>query len=196
MDNIKDYQGTIFLKNNLGLQEIYSSQNYGTFYSIYMSFDCERNICEDSKIVTLKNLQFKIVNYKGLINLGIVNIIPKPKSSDKEYVFEIEVEGAVSRRSYNLSKEKPMYSTIEIDLDKFKHIIIQRTLLKMSSFNENINPNDPQNLIFDDEFFYRDGLKFDIKDEEYVRPKRGGMDGSGSNSSGKRCFTVAHKIAP
>lgn len=188
----KNYQGTIFLKNDLGLQEVYSSQNYGTFYSIYMAFDCVQDI-KDKEKVKIKNLKFEIVNYKGVLNLGIVNVIWKPKADEKSAIFEIEVEAMTPKRCFTFPEEKEF----KIDLKIYDKIVIERTLLKMSAFNLSLNPND--NLVFDDEFYYRDGLEFVVNpgsgERDNRRIERPGMEGAGNSSSGKRCYQVIHKIA-
>lgn len=190
MSSTLDYQGSIVLQNNQGLQEIYSSQNYGTFYSIYLTFECRPNP-KDKKLVDMTNIKFSIVNYKGLLNIGIVRAEDELK---KDLEFKIDVRAMERNRDFPLIDGKGDPKTISFDPKKVKNIIINRRLLKMTDFNPNLSPNHPNNTVFDDEFYYRDGLEFDPKSKSNVRIPRGGMEGYGGASSGKRCYQITLKI--
>ena len=198
MSHQYDHYGTILLKKNQGLQHVYSSQNYGTFYSLYLTFDYtisgKQSEHGTKDIIELKDLCFTIINYKGLFNLGIANVITKDLISKRKFVFKIEVEALIPKREYILKKEKPMMEPIEIDLNRTDIIEIQRELLKMSQFYPDHNPNSPKNLIFDDEFYYRDGLEFKPKDDQNRRLLRPGMEGYGGSVSGIRCYRIKHKL--
>ncbi len=187
MSNKFDFSGAINLKNEQGFQEIYSSQNYGTFYSIYISFDSEKDET-DEKIILLKNIKFKIVNYKGIINLGIVDVMWNPKITREEVGFKIMVEGMAKDKTFLF----PTNKVFKIDTSRFSKFVIERELLEMSFFDKTKNPND--NLVFDNEFYYRDGLDFNITHEDNIRVRRGGMEGAGVSSSYKRCFTIELKM--
>ena len=167
MQRHEDYQGTISLKNNMGYQEVYSSQNYGTFYSLYMRFNFDQENSNSENDWVFSNIEFQLINYKGVINLGIQ---------------EVAVEGLHGTRKIPVTKPA---NTISVDVSKLTKITIQRTLMQMTAFNQDKNPNHEDNLVFDNEFFYRDGLEFD-KDEN-DRKKWGGMEGHGGAISGKRC---------
>ena len=60
-DHDLDYQGTILLKDNLGLQEVYSSRNYDTFYSIYLTLTCQVDP-DDADKIWLKDMKNKDPN--------------------------------------------------------------------------------------------------------------------------------------
>ena len=63
-------------------QSIYTSQLYGTFFVVYANFKTEENLAKDSYFV--KNISLRIMNYKGLINIGIENAVFKPFWNDSQ----------------------------------------------------------------------------------------------------------------
>jgi len=186
----EDYQGTISLKNNMGYQEVYSSQNYGTFYSLYIRLNIDKKTSGSDDEWTFSNIEFKIINYKGVINLGIRDVTFSLSSDETELIFEAAVEGLYGIRNMPVTKPAP---TFTIDTSKLTKITIQRTLMQMTAFNQDKNPNHEDNLVFDNEFFYRDGLEFDKTIND--RKKWGGMQGHGLAISGKRCYHVSHNIS-
>ncbi len=190
MSHPLDYQGTIVLKDNHGLQEVYSSQNYGTFYSLYMSFESSVDSADPDKI-TLTNVKFTLVNYKGIINLGIVDVEDEEKGDDGLLEFKVRVRAMERRREFHL-RENGESKAITIDKKEIGTVKISRELQRMTEFDAELGPDHPDNPVFDEEFYYRDGLLF--SPTENARIPRGGMDGSGEASSGKRCYKVMLKI--
>ena len=191
MSHELDYQGSVVLQNDLGLQEVYSSQNYGTFYSIYLSLECSPNP-KDKNVINLTNIRFTIVNYKGILNLGIVDVKYKPKDPKGYIEFKINVRAMERNRDFPLIKGNGEPKVISINRNKVKNIRITRKLLKMNEFNPYLSPNHPNNAVFDNEFYYRDGLTF--KEKTNRRMKWLGMEGIGGDSSGKRCYQITLKI--
>ena len=124
-------------------QLVHASQAYGTFYCIYAKF--EPNLAVDK----LVKYEFKLVNYKGLINLGIDGVMLSLDDADADLAFTIKVQGLI--------KDKDIGDTISVDLDWTKAI--------KGSFYIDLQPlhgNDYsksdylKNHVFDQEFFYRD----------------------------------------
>ncbi len=192
MSHAKDYQSTITFKNDLGLQEVYSSQNYGTFYSVYLSLESKPGSKPNQ--IEISNIHFKIVNYKGIINMGIVKVGVRKDETEGYLEFEVQVRAMERNREFPLVEPNGDPMEIKIDRSKINRVIITRLLLPMSTndFNPALGPNHVNNAVFDDEFYYRDGLTFDSSDNE--RKKRPGMQGGGGNSSGKRCYQLTLKI--
>jgi len=201
--NDLDYKSSLILKNNMGFQEIYTSQNYGTFYGVYLSMKCKSDP-KHPEIIEISNLTFELINYKGLFNLGIVDIdysfekeeVKNEKQeviSSREYLkFSIDVRAMQRKRKFYLIDESGSPVVISINTKKIKDALISRNLLPMQEFNTNLNPNDPDNTIFDNEFYYRDGLEFPVKDRQ--RLNWDGMNGVGGSSSGKRCYQVEIRL--
>jgi hypothetical protein len=149
--------GSFVIKNGKNKEEkhpfmaVYSSQNYGTFYQVYC-----RPVFDESKQEFLKFLEFKIVNYKGPINLGL----------EHKNKFEVDYDGSgtlgvklavkangpnqlvrINVRNWNIQKEG------------LKALNIYRVLSKMYSGNIAIQ----RNRMFDSEFYTRSGLGVPIK---------------------------------
>ena len=97
-------------------QLIYSSQNYGTFYSVYGKFEVKNN--------TLISIDFRLINFKGVLNLGIKNVtymgfvvryvknpIDTPKEGLSEVTcaeFHMEIEALNTKRLYPFKFHKPI----------------------------------------------------------------------------------------
>ena len=187
MSDPTEYKGNLILKSDLNWQEVYSSQNYGTFYSIYMKFDA-REDDDNAQVVTLSNIRFSIINYKGVLNIGIDNVTVKEDPDNGVIVFMVDVRALESTREMALYDDDNNMRDVVVDRDVINNIVISRQLQRMRQnfFDPSKNPNDESNLVFDDEFYYRDGLEFD--QDKNDRKEWGGMDGTTQGASGKRCY--------
>ena len=176
----EDYLSSIIFKSGLGYQEVYSSQNYGTFYSVYISFDCKPG--ENENEIILYNVKFEIINYKGVVNLGIKDV-KFEINQKKQPQFKVMVEALHGKRVFEYGEET-------IDLGKVEPILaIERLLLKMSNFDENQSPNDNSVQAFDNEYYYRDGIS-----KPEPRTARAGMEGYSGTISWKRCYKTYNRI--
>lgn len=199
MDNVllqkfsnSPYQSNILLRDGIGYQDVYSSQNYGTFYTIYMKFNCSIN----KNIVNLTDIKFKIVNYKGTINLGIKTADYHINEKTGEVQFNITVQ-ALRRR------KKSKVITCELNLNEIgSSLVINRILIPMKGFKSDRNPNSYNATIFDEEFYYRDG-----PENPDSRELQGGMNRAEDSEANtleninpqspkgwRRCYTIRNRI--
>lgn len=140
--------------NDQYYQSIYTSQLYGTFFVVYANFKTEENLTNDS--YSVKNITLKIMNYKGLINIGIEN-------AEFEAFWDQEqnnsLGGIITLQLKALASDHCLVRNIDPTHPFPKgesFLMVDRKLSKMSS-----NPDGIQNGIFDEEFFYRDGFQSD-----------------------------------
>lgn len=129
-------------------QAIYTSQSYGTFYVIYAEFTTE----EYNDNYFIKNINLKLVNYKGLINLGIANATFKPITDDdgnsKGALVSITIK-AFEQETFmvpNCDDSHPFPK-------KESYLKVNRKLVPMHP-----DKSPLENGVFDDEFYYRDGI--------------------------------------
>lgn len=129
-------------------QVLYSSQLYGTFFSVYVRFNCKTTAVDH---YVLKSIDFKLINYKGLLDIGIVNI-NGPWEYEEELnhpelkLFNIEVRALSGNENYTLPCEN-------LVVNRGDYIYTQRTLTRLHD-----GGNAHANKIFDEEFYYREGL--------------------------------------
>lgn len=181
MEENHNYHTTVLFRNDLGYQEVYSSQNYGTFYSVYLNFNVETDP-DNEDLIILTEIEFKLINYKGVVNLGISDV-EYVISENNEPKFIIHVQAMVGRRVFP-------YGDQEIDLSQLdKTLIIERTLLKLPNFDANESPNDNSILVFDDEFYYRDGPNV-----PRAKLPQAGMIGAPAQSGSLRCYSTINRI--
>ena len=91
-------------------------------------------------------VDFKIVNYKGLLNIGITKV-EGFDDLDKKHTVNIEVRALGGQSDYSFSCEG--YEILQND-----YFVIHRVLLPMHVGNQPLGNN-----IFDDEFYFREGVK-------------------------------------
>ncbi len=131
-------------------QLIYTSQVYGTFFGIYAYF----NINE----TTLDSIRFKLINYKGIINIGIEDITHQINESNKTIEFNITIKGVSEHQDFphlsnNSSAGSGGYS-INVPLANIRnyYLEINRKIIPLGAPGK-----DTVNNVFDSEFYYRDG---------------------------------------
>ncbi|NVJ63442.1 MAG: hypothetical protein HWD84_04345 [Flavobacteriaceae bacterium] len=139
--------GNLNPANQNDYQAIYASQLYGTFFSVFAKFTCQ-NIQSDHYII--EKIDFKLINYKGVVNLGISNV---------QGVFDVIDDEGNQRKLVNLevqglnSNDEFEFNCSGLSLPKNDLFILQRTLKPMHNHGSAID-----NSVFDDEYFYREGL--------------------------------------
>lgn len=137
--------GSFIVGPNL-FQAVYSSQNYDTFYQIY----CKPHLDTDNEKVNF--LEFKIVNYKGPLNIGFAeNPLTK---LENEYNKEDGILGLklVVKGNSTLDSLKIDVSEKDIIKKNFKGLNIFRILESM--YDDVAISNGG---IFDSEFYTRSG---------------------------------------
>ncbi len=157
-----DFSTTILLtpKESNRYQAIYASQQYGTFYGLYGKFDIEKK----GKKTFLKRIDFKLLNYKGILNMSLEgnpdSIIVDEKA--KETIREIPV--VLVKVQLRAKVQEPKYDDfIEfIDPIRIKKNMYFSVLGEVLPLNENdtTDETDPAFCggVFDDEFYFRDGM--------------------------------------
>lgn len=155
-------------------QLVYASQVYGTFFGIYARFDFARQ----SERLKLNKITFRIINYKGQINIGIdaVGLPPYKQKDPKNLNITFHLKGYMPA----LQDYECDFTKDEIYLEDGSQITFKRT---MRNFTE--RPDDTFNMgAFDDEFYFRDGL-FPIKAP--VSDLEDKIEAQFPNRIGKRC---------
>ncbi len=148
------YYATVVLSESRKehFQFVFASQVYGTFFGIYSKFEVEKQ----ASGVLVKKIVFRLINYKGIINLGITNIeLKKERRGSKKYVFNIKLKGLMP-----LFQDFPFVppGNVPLLLDSSDEFIVKRELESFSYDEEDVITDG----VFDDEFYFKDGL-FPIK---------------------------------
>lgn len=130
-------------------QAVLSSQSYGTFYMVYAEF----TTTEDVNNYYIQNIQLKIINYKGIINLGIEDANFKPVF---DTINNKSIGGliTISLKAF----EKDMFTVSNVDASHpfpklGSTLSTNRVILPMHKNNSPL-----ENAVFDEEFYYRDGI--------------------------------------
>ncbi len=147
-DEIKDkYYASVVLAEDRkdDFQLLIASQLYGTFFGVYGKFIAQ---CNKGK-ATVSEVVFRIINYKGIINLGIADI--DFKKIQGRFTFTITLKGLgpiVQSVSF-------IPSTGPLILDHDTEIIVRREL---KPFLDNPKEEIFTSGTFEEEFYFRDGL--------------------------------------
>lgn len=160
--NPHDLTLTISLKkeDQKRMQLVYASQLYGTFFTVFGSFDLEYH---NDKPVLLKGVCLRLINYKGQINLGLVSVTMDPvlEEIDKQENSksnEVEKELTIHFRVQALQNNdvlKYFRFTEPMNIEGLKNLVFQRELLPIHNVDK---MSAVHSGVFDSEFFDRDGL--------------------------------------
>ena len=142
--------------HNKRMQLVYGSQLYGTFFGVFASF-----IIKDKKISGVK---LQNINYKGIINLGIVGI-KVYKGTEKEGTSKNLYMEVFLKAFQPSDKIQTFTFKEEFSVENIKEVIVSRNL---QSFATNNKTGLGDNNMFDTEFYEKDGL--------YVREKKKILD--------------------
>lgn len=136
---------------NYDWQTCYSSQLYGTFFSIFAKPKAKYDP-DNIDVLILDSIELRIVNYKGILNLGIVQA--EFNNYDQKLGGTINIELQALHNDFN--------TTVDCKNQRFDS---GKSLLKFHRFLKPMHPPTkvgiPQGLVngvFDTEFFYREGL--------------------------------------
>jgi len=159
--------------SNNRYQFVYASQSYGTFYGVYAQFIVNKDILIGAK--------FKLVNYKGILNIGLKSvsyigiadqdIIYEEEEEEEDKIktrtsinvpclnFSIKVQAFIKNKERITDKINCNLNDLKKDRNKEYYISVERTLI----------PFKHNDFLFDTEFRYRDGLRnpYDFS-EEYL----------------------------
>lgn len=127
-------------------QVVYSSQLYGTFFSVYACFKfTDTKVGGDFELVT-----FKIHNYKGPINIGIKEVV----YDSTEQQFLITVQGLGESKD---DFEKVATFKNGISFSASKPMKFERKLVPLNDRDSDSNHMPFKHGFFDSEFYKRDG---------------------------------------
>ncbi len=146
-DEIKDkYYTTVVLSEDRkdDFQFLVASQLYGTFFGIYGQFIGK---CNNGK-ATVEKIVFRIINYKGIVNLGIADIKFKPASKKIKFIITLRGLGSIVQNVTFKPDPGPLI------LNQKNEIVIERQLQSFIGSNDEIFSSGT----FDEEFYFRDGL--------------------------------------
>lgn len=150
--------GNVNLSNSDDYQSIYASQLYGTFFAVYAKFEVA-DINPSDGVYKLTGLRLKILNYKGIVNLGIVqgHLLPvennynEPKADGWRLILELQALGGSTD------------CIIQCQSNEFKKgdsfLGVDRRLKELPNMG---------GFIFDNEFNYREGFKTQVSGDTLV----------------------------
>lgn len=143
--------GNVDFSNSKDLQLIYSSQLYGTFFSIYAKINLD-NGKTDEKSYHLNSIDLKIVNYKGLINLGMVRARFKKRRNGGEILIDVQGLGGEPQINVECNHVEAPFSKT-----RKSYLYVERTARPMhGDFGNGVVLN---NGVFDEEFYFREGFR-------------------------------------
>lgn len=127
-------------------QLIYASQLYGTFFCVFAKLNIKKT--------KLDSMELQLVNYKGKVNLGLMQKTKKGWSKGKiNHELVLHVKAADGQNVY--SKANPITVSCNTNLAIITDILVKRELHPIHK-----NKTTQQQLttkIFDSEFYGRDG---------------------------------------
>lgn len=144
-------------KEHKNYQCIYSSQMYGTFFSIFALVDASYNTGDS--FYTLKSIDLKIINYKGVVNMGIIG------AELVDTGFDGGDPSKVVKRSLKIGVKPLVDNTVDFPVNLKSEnlrcyigteILVERFLDPMHTKGSSYA--NEENGTFDDELFYREGL--------------------------------------
>jgi len=142
-------------------QFIYGSQLYGTNFGIFCDFNV-KELNTGKKECKIASAIVSIINYKGILDLGFLE---EPTLELKAYnfgkdkkeialVMDVKLQAIVAGKSTYSMKVNVKNND---DIINEEHLfVVKRKLIKL---NEG-KPNPVVDGVFEDEFYFRDGLRY------------------------------------
>lgn len=155
---------TIDFSETKNAQTIYSSQLYGTFFSIHALMDTSTTVIDDYYLIN--SMKLFVVNYKGILNLGIKQAEFKEVRGSKwawKLKIEIEVQGfeALDEQDFIIksAKGKKIRKPKLRKLGKQKSKITRRSQIFVERYALPVGqPFSEDKKIFDSENYFRQGF--------------------------------------
>ncbi|MGY3792844.1 hypothetical protein [uncultured Aquimarina sp.] len=193
-------------------QSIASSQNYGTNYGIFAKINAQQSDLGE-KYFSIKNIEFKTINYKPTISVGIDTVVVKKRGS-KTLKIQVYMKGLVNPKKtfdwistdstkIDLPKEnsiirgerilQPLFivNKTDVDITKKNKQYFKRVLNKRTEDTLYSESSNKDGTIFDSEFFYKDGHHLVAKYDYDMDSDRRGVI---IKDPGPRCREYNHKI--
>ncbi len=178
----KTFSHYINLRDDQNHQLVYTSQVYGTFFSVYAKFNLDPNQSTYSNQVSgksvfyVESIDFEVINYKGLINIGLVDVILPShymnevnqtlteENQDTIKVFNLVMRGMGGlneRGSINGIPKTSLKKELGMEITSDDLMYFKRTLKRLHHDDREVG-----NGIFDEEFYYREGIPpFEAREE-------------------------------
>lgn len=165
------YTQYVNLKNVQSFQSVYASQVYGTFFTVNARFHTDENHPEvlanpDKDLYFITKIDFRVINYKGILNIGLQDV--EPPSNFMSQVNEVipssqensvKAFKLVTRAMGGFDGEGSEQPKLDFPLDMNMLVNPGDTLyFRRVQKHLHSDESDEHNGIFDDEFWYRDGL--------------------------------------
>ncbi|WP_074408800.1 MULTISPECIES: hypothetical protein [Aquimarina] len=128
------------------MQLVYASQLYQTFFAVFGAFDMDRT---DPNVLKLKGIALQLVNYKGMINLGIIGV-SNPMITDDGIEIRFKIKAMMPSgilKYYGFDEAVPVKNSDRID---FQRVLDPIDVKPYTGVGDS--------LVHDSEFFERDGL--------------------------------------
>jgi hypothetical protein len=185
-------------------QFLYASQLYGTTFAVYGRFNHAPMAAGDNEC-KLQSLELKLLNYRGVINLGFVEERPTHRvdeANPDQYIIEFKVQAFKPGRDQKVDFNQ----AISIPKGKNVRFTFNRILLPMEGFEDGSNNANDVNVVmnttddrlnkgyFDTEFMDRSGTEY------YYQPLVPGLEnsrmsnqGTNNNKEVNRALIVSHR---
>lgn len=126
-------------------QFFYAGLRYNTLFALYAKLKC--NIEETNKTIT--RIDFKCVNYKGCINMGIAKVV----DYDDNDGFRFKAQGMNPNRD-------AVCKGLKLDIPKGGRVIkITQELVPLGGvIGGTHHRNDTESIVFDEEFNFRNSI--------------------------------------
>ena len=142
-------------------QQVYTSQVYGTFFTVQAKINTLENV-QDHPGVFVKSMDFLVVNYRGVLDIGLVKVEGPSQFSamvddaNLDYglkIFHLNMRAMCPEQQCNV----PCYEILNLPINQYFEqgdlLYFSRTLKML---HDNGRPLD--HGIFDTEFFFREGI--------------------------------------
>lgn len=152
-----DFSTTIVLspEENDRYQAVYASQHYGTFYGIYGKFKIEKLNGE----ILLHRIDLKLINYKGVLNMSMSKELEVDENA-KELIRNLHVvllKVKVQAKLDDSNDESHYIFEKPLPIHKGTFFSVVSDLIPLCGTKG--NEMEPEVCgVFDNEFYYRDGL--------------------------------------
>lgn len=134
-------------------QEVYASQIYGTFFAVFAKFNDAK---KSGDMCLLSQIDLKVVNYKGVLDIGIVKVKNLDDIESEPSVKRLELEmRAMNPEAKQNIPEYEMNFEIQASFKKGDVIRFERSLRELHDAKDVALEHG----LFDSEFYYREGLK-------------------------------------
>ena len=169
-----DFSTTVLFSpsENNRYQAIYASQRYGTFYGLFGKFHIEKR----GKKTFLHGIESKLLNYKGILNISIetdddsVALDAKAKELNRGIpVMLLKVKVRARIQDPNYEGTLKLLNPIEIKEGTFFSVITDFIPLG----GQKDIPAAYVDGVFDNEFFYRDGVSHVQREITDIDPDHG-----------------------